>query len=64
MDPTIIITIISATAISVLAASSFYQSRTLRRQMRFNAILKPMDDLDDEQARKFSLKNSSVVVRK
>jgi hypothetical protein len=52
MEPTIITTIVSTAAISILASISFTQFRALRRQMSFGAVLKLMDDLDDEQARK------------
>ena len=52
MNTTTILTIISAVAISTLASISFYQLRSLRKQMSFSTFLKLMDDLDDEQARK------------
>ena len=52
MELTVIATIVSASAISVLASVSFSQLRALRRQMNFDTFLKLMDDLDDEQARK------------
>ena len=52
MELTIITTIVSALAISVLAGVSFSQMRALRRQMTFSTFLKLMDDLDDELARK------------
>lgn len=52
MEPTIITTIVSTAAISVLASMSFTQFRALRRQMSFSVVLKLMDDLDDEKARK------------
>lgn len=52
MDLTTILAIISAIAISTLASVSFSQLRSLRKQMSFNTVLKLMDDLDDEQARK------------
>ena len=52
MDLTTILAIISAVAISALASVSFSQLRSLRKQMSFNTVLKLMDDLDDEQARK------------
>ena len=52
MDTTTVLAIISAVAISTLASISFWQLRSLRKQMSFNTFLKLMDDLDDEQARK------------
>ncbi len=52
MDPTIITTIVSTAAISVLASMSFTQFRALRRQMSFSVVLKLMEDLDDEKARR------------
>jgi hypothetical protein len=52
MELTLITTIVSASAISVLAVVSFSQMRALRRQMTFSTFLKLMDELDDERARK------------
>ena len=52
METTTVLAIVSAAAISTLASISFYQLRSLRKQMSFSTFLKLMDDLDDEQARK------------
>ena len=52
MDITTTLAIISVAALSTLASVSFSQLRSLRKQVSFNTVLKLMDDLDDEQARK------------